>query len=200
VRRAPVALLGDFASIARERGFLTNALMGGAAMFAMFAFISGAPAVYIEQFGVPPGRFGLLFAVSAAGFIGASQLNPGLLRRWGARRVPAYALRACAAAVLVLTVAAFAGAGGLLGVFLPAAAALACTGLVLPNAAVGALAHHAGRAGSASALLGTLQFGLAATGSALVGALADGTPRPMAVLMLFGVGGAIAAELARPRR
>ena len=52
----------------------------------------------------------------------------------------------------------------------------------------------------ASALFGTLQFGLAASGSALVGALADGTPRPMALLMLFGVGRAIAAELARPRR
>ena len=46
---------------------------------------------------------------------------------------------------------------------------------------------------------GTLQSGLAASGSTLVGALAGGTPRPMAALMLFGVGGAIAAELARPR-
>jgi MFS family permease len=56
------------------------------------------------------------------------------------------------------------------------------------------------RAGSTSALMGTLQFTLAAAGGALVGALMDGTPRPMALLMLLGVTGATAACLARPRR
>ena len=200
VRRAPAALLGDFARIGRERGFLTNALMGGAGMFTVFAFIGGAPEVYIGQFQIAPSHFGLLFAVSAAGFIGASQLNPWLLRRFGPRRVPSYALRACACAVSVLAVDVFAGAGRFLGIYLPAALALACMGLVFPNAAVGALSRHAARAGSASALLGTLQFSLAASGSALVGMLADGTPRPMALLMLLGVVGAIAAEFARPPR
>ena len=100
----------------------------------------------------------------------------------------------------VLAFDVFAGAGGFLGIYVPAALALACMGLVFPNAAVGALSRHAARAGSASALLGTLQFSLAASGSALVGMLADGTPRPMALLMLLGVVGAIAAEFARPPR
>jgi DHA1 family bicyclomycin/chloramphenicol resistance-like MFS transporter len=199
VRRSAGALLRDFLRIARERGFLTNALMGAAAMFAVFAFIGGAPAIYIEQFGVPPDRFGLLFAVSAVGFIGASQANPPLLRRLGPRRVPALALRIAAAAALLLALAAFTGWGGLWGVFLPSVVALACTGLVFPNAAVGALARHASRAGSASALLGTLQFTCAALGSALVGGLAEGTPRPMALLMLLGIAAAIAAERLRPR-
>ena len=169
----------DVGQIGRERGFITHALMGAAAMFSVFAFIGGAPAVYIEHFGVPAERFGLLFAISAVGFVAASQLNPALLRRLGPRRVPAYALGAAGVAVLVLAAAAFTSAGGLAGVLVPAVVALACTGLVFPNAAVGALSSHAGRAGSASALLGTLQFSCAAIGSALVGALADGTPRPM---------------------
>ncbi len=198
-RRSFVTLLADFAQIGRERGFITHALMGGATMFSVFAFISGAPGVYIGQFGVSPGRFGLLFAISATGFIGASQLNPWLLHRFGAQRVVAYALRLSGAAVAVLTVLAVAGFGGLIGIFIPAAVALACTGLVFPNAAVGALSRHPARAGSASALLGTLQFGCAALGSALVGALANGTPVPMALLMLGGTAAALAAERARPR-
>jgi DHA1 family bicyclomycin/chloramphenicol resistance-like MFS transporter len=199
LHRSAGMLLRDFAQIGRERGFLSHACMGAAAMFAVFAFISGAPAVYIEQFGIPAEQFGLLFAVSATGFIGASQLNPWLLKRLGARRVPAYALRLSAAAVAVLALSAMTGLGGLMGIFLPAVVALACTGLVFPNAAVGALARHAHRAGSASALLGTLQFGFAAMGSALVGALADGTARPMALLMLAGALAALVAEMARPR-
>jgi MFS transporter, DHA1 family, multidrug resistance protein len=199
LRRAPAALLGDFVRIGQERGFLTNALMGGAGMFTVFAFIGGAPEVYIQQFQISPSRFGLLFAISAAGFISASQLNPWLLRRFGPRRVPSYALRACACAVLVLVANVFTGTGGFLGIYIPAALALSCMGLVFPNAAVGALSRHAARAGSASALLGTLQFSLAAFGSALVGMLADGTPRPMALLMLLGVAVATAAELAQRR-
>jgi DHA1 family bicyclomycin/chloramphenicol resistance-like MFS transporter len=198
MRRSAVALLGQFIRIGRERGFLTNTLMAGAGSFIVFAFIGGAPEVYIRQFHIPPAQFGLLFAISATGFIAASQLNPWLVRRFGARSVPTFALRVCACAVLVLVLSVFTGAGGFLGIYVPAALALACTGLVFPNAAVGALSRHASRAGSASALLGTLQFSLAASGSALVGALGDGTPRPMAVLMLLGVVGATAAELARP--
>ncbi len=199
VRRSPINLLRDFLHIGRERGFAANACMGAAAMFSIFVFISGAPAVYIAQFRVPETQFGLLFAVTAAGFIAASQLNPPLLRRFGLRRVPEAALLLAAVAVGAMVLASLARAGGLMGVFLPAVVALAATALVLPNAAVGALSRHAGRAGSASALLGTLQFSCAALGSALVGALADGTPRPMALLMLGGLLASVAAARRRPR-
>ncbi len=197
-RRSFVALLADFVQIARERSFLTNALMGAATMFSVFVFISGAPGIYIEYFGLSPTAFGLLFAISATGFIGASQFNPWLLQRLGGR-VPMFAVRLAGGAVILLSAAALSGFGGLMGIFIPAAIALACTGLVFPNAAVGALARHPARAGSASALLGTLQFSCAALGSALVGALADGTPRPMALLMVLGAAAAITAEAARPR-
>ena len=198
-KRSFVTLLADFVQIGRDRGFITHALMGAATMFSVFVFLSGAPGVYIEHFGVSPGHFGLLFAISATGFIGASQLNPWLLHRFGAQRVVAFALRLSGAAVVVLAIAAVTGIGGLPGIFLPAAVALACTGLVFPNAAVGALSRHPARAGSASALLGTLQFSCAALGSALVGALADGTPLPMGLLMVVGAAAALAAEMARPR-
>lgn len=199
MRRAPAALLGDLARIARERGFLANTLMAGSSSFIVFAFIGGAPEVYIRQFHIPPERFGLLFAISATGFIATSQLNPWLLRRLGTRGVPTLALRICAVAVVALVLSVFTGTGGFLGVYLPGAVALASTGLIFPNAAVGAMSRHATRAGSASALMGTLQFTLAAGGSVLVGALTDGTPRPMALLMLLGVAGATCAGLARPK-
>ncbi|NKC29256.1 multidrug effflux MFS transporter [Falsiroseomonas selenitidurans] len=199
LRRSPLALVGDFGRIGVERGFLANALMGGATMFMVFVFIGGAPEVYIAQFGIAPAEFGLLFAASATGFIGLTQLNPWLLQRIGAQ-VPRLALRVCLGAVLLLTLSAFTGWGGFLGLYLPACLALACSGLVFPNSAVGALARHGVRAGSASALLGTLQFGLAALGAALVGALTEETAQPMALLMLAGVAGALVADGLRPTR
>ena len=46
--------------------------------------------------------------------------------------------------------------------------------------------------------MGTLQFLLGAASGLLVGLLADGTARPMALLMLLGAVAAVAADLCRP--
>jgi len=73
-------------------------------------------------------------------------------------------------------------------------------GFVLPNATVGSLSRHAGHAGSASALMGTMQYCLGAVSGLLVGIAADGTARPMASLMLLGAIGAAVADLCRPKR
>jgi MFS transporter, DHA1 family, multidrug resistance protein len=194
-------LAGRYAAILRERSFLSHALIGGGAMFAMFAFIGGAPPVFIETYGLSPQAFALVFALGAAGFIAGSQLNPRLVARFGAARVLRWAVRACGAAALALALLAFLGAGGgVWAIFPPIVAAMLCCGMVMPNAAVGALARHASRAGSASALMGTLQFSLAALSGTLTGLFGDGTARPMALLVLLGIAEAMAAELWRPRR
>lgn len=60
---------------------------------------------------------------------------------------------------------------------------VASVGLVLPNATAMALGGLPSRAGSASALLGVLQFLLGAIAAPLVGISGDGSAVPMAVLM-----------------
>jgi DHA1 family bicyclomycin/chloramphenicol resistance-like MFS transporter len=53
-------------------------------------------------------------------------------------------------------------------------------------------------AGSASALLGTLQFSLGAVAGALTGVLHDGTALPMAIVVACGsVGGFLAYRMLR---
>ena len=66
------------------------------------------------------------------------------------------------------------------------------------TATVGALSRHASHAGSASALMGTMQFVLGAVSGLLVGIASDGTVRPMAALMLTGALSATIADLRRP--
>jgi DHA1 family bicyclomycin/chloramphenicol resistance-like MFS transporter len=60
---------------------------------------------------------------------------------------------------------------------------IACHGFVLPNTTALAMAPHGKVAGSASALLGTLQFVLGAVAGSLIGAFANGTPVPMAAVV-----------------
>jgi DHA1 family bicyclomycin/chloramphenicol resistance-like MFS transporter len=76
---------------------------------------------------------------------------------------------------------------------------LSCQGFTNGNVTAGALARHAGHAGSAAALMGVAQFALGATSGLLVGLLTDGTPRGMALLMFAGSLCAVIADLFRPR-
>jgi DHA1 family bicyclomycin/chloramphenicol resistance-like MFS transporter len=74
-------------------------------------------------------------------------------------------------------------AGGLAAVAASLFAFLASLGFINSNATALAMEHQGERAGVASAALGATQFAIAAAASSLVGALNDGTMRPMAFVM-----------------
>ncbi|HEX3348442.1 MAG TPA: multidrug effflux MFS transporter, partial [Acetobacteraceae bacterium] len=193
------AQLTRWGGIIVERGFITNVLLGGFSMFGMFAFLGGSPSVFIEHFHLAPSFYGAIFGCSACGLIVASQLNPILLGRFGPNRMLHASTRTMLTACIVLTVVAFSGSGSWIAVAAPIAVAMSCQGFTGPNATVAALSRHGATAGSASALMGTIQFVLGAVSGVLVGELADGTARPMALLMLFGAVGAAICDLCRPK-
>jgi MFS transporter, DHA1 family, multidrug resistance protein len=199
VRLGLGGLLNRYLAIGRERGFITHAMMGGCGLFSMFAYLGGSPAVFITLFRLSPPQYGMLFGANAFFYIMAAQLNARLVPRFGSART----LAAAAAAFLVSTAAAagvaWAQVGNLFATLLPLTAMWASLGFLTPNAAVGALSRHAPHAASASALMGTLQFGLGAASGTLVGLLDDGTARPMATLLLLGAAGAMVANAYRPR-
>ncbi len=199
VRLRPWALAQRFVSVVRDRGFLSHTLMAGFASFALFAFLGGSPPVFIEQFHETPTQFGLVFMGTAGAFIASSQINPFALRRFGYARVLQSASLVLLVGAVALLADATTGAWGVSGVMLPVLVMFAMFGFISPNAAVGALSNHAAQAGAASALLGTLQFVLGALSGTLIGLLTDGTPMPMAVMMLLGAVGVVAAEQWRPR-
>ena len=64
---------------------------------------------------------------------------------------------------------------------------------------VGALSRHRAHAGSAAALLGTLQYVGGGVAGVLMGIVADGTARPMALAMLLCAAAAALAAAGRPR-
>ena len=186
------------ASILRERGFLTHAAMGGAGIFAFFAYLGGSSPVFIQGFGFSPSGFGLLFGLCAMGLIGMSQANARLLPRFGHSRLLRVGSLVYLAAALALVSVAFAGVHALGAVFLPMFVMVSLQGLFNPNTTVGALTRHGAHAGTASALMGTGQFLLGAISGLLVGVFTDGTPRGMAALMLLGALGVVAADRLRP--
>ena len=135
-----------------------------------------------------PDRYGLFFGTNAFGLIAASQINGRLAHRVDPHRIVSVVLPVAALAGLTLLTTTVTGLGGFPGILVPLFVFVSSLGFVLPNTTVLAMAPHGTVAGSASALLGTVQFFLGAVAAALVGLLANGTAIPLgAVIAACGV-------------
>ncbi|WP_236211876.1 multidrug effflux MFS transporter [Metapseudomonas otitidis] len=186
--------LGQYRRLLGDGVFIGYALSGGLAMAGMFAYIAGSPFVFIQLYGVPAEHYGWLFGSNALGFILAAQVNAWLMRFHG----PAYWLRRMVWVLLGFAVAmlvvAHAHTEALWPLLVPLFCATACLGCILPNASASAMAGQGRHAGSASALMGSLQFSVAAGAAALVGVLHDGTAVPMATVIALCAAGAVSAS------
>jgi DHA1 family bicyclomycin/chloramphenicol resistance-like MFS transporter len=188
-----------YARLLRDRAFMRYALSGALVISGMFAYIFGSPFVFMQIYGVRPERFGWIFGAIALGLISASQLNRVVLARVAGARILSHALVVTAAAGVILLVMAWTGVGGLAGLLGPLFVYIASLGFVLPNVIATALGPQGRNAGTASALLGTLQFGAGATVGALLGVLGDGTAVPMAGLIAAcGLSALLVHRLAAP--
>ncbi|MBU6335712.1 MAG: Bcr/CflA family multidrug efflux MFS transporter [Chloroflexi bacterium] len=181
--RAPLDVLRGYGEIARDRQFVGMALTGAGAFAAMFAYISASPFVFIELYGVTPSSYGWIFGGNALGLVLAAQLNRHLLRRSRPEAILRAGLGLSAVAALVFLGVLWLRPGDLPPLLPPLFVVVAMVGIAGPNTTAIALGAYATRAGSASALLGTLQFVVGAIAAALVGVLADGTGRPMGLVM-----------------
>lgn len=171
--------LAGYRALMRDRHFLGLVFIGAFGISSFFAYLANSSFVLIEHYGLTPRQYSVVFASNAASFIGMSQLTARLGKRFGL--VPM--VRAAAwgyAGTMSLLLALF-----LLGADqLPVLLALlfigyGFLGLIIPTSAILALEEHGPIAGTASALMGTLQFATGAVVMALTGLFVDGTGLPM---------------------
>ncbi|OAI88306.1 Bcr/CflA family multidrug efflux MFS transporter [Pseudomonas putida] len=161
----------------------------GLAFAGMFAFITASPFVYMEYFGVSPRSYAWLFGLNIAGIILMTLVNARLVSRRGPLRMLAVGAGLAGASALGLLAAGLTGWGGLALVVALVVVYVSVTGLLGANCVASLLALYPRRAGAAAGLAVACQFALGALFSALVSALADGTPRPMCLtLALAGLG------------
>lgn len=200
-RRLRLSVSGQiqrYLSILRERTFLMHAIMGGCSTFCMFAYLSGSSPVFELGFGLSPSAFGLIFGLCAVSLVCGSQINVRMLPRFGLNRMLTIIAWTSLGGTTFLCVVAFLGIHSLPLVIAPLVVSIGCQGFNNGNSNAGALSRHAHHAGSAAALMGTIQFSLGAASGLLVSLLTDGTPRGMAAMMFCGMLGAVIANRFRP--
>jgi len=181
----------------RDRVFLGYALVLGLAFGELFSYIAGSPFVLQEIYGVSPQLYGGVVALNALGLVVSGQINGALVGRVAPAHLLAFGVALAAVAGLCL-LAVVLGGIGLAGILPCLFAVVASLGFVMPNATALALTDYPHAAGSASALLGVLQFLIGAAVAPLVGVAGSESAVPMAVaIAALAVGGVGALELSR---
>lgn len=161
---------------------------------AVYAFIVASPFVYINYFGIDAQHYGLLFGLNILGVMGLSMINRYLVVRFSLDALLRTATGVAALAALLLAVVVKADMGGIVGIVVPVFVAFTMNGVIAASATAAALDSVPKMVGSASALIGALQYGSGIVSSIMLAVFSDGTPWPMAWMMaLFMVLGAVMA-------
>ena len=178
--------LRAYGVLLRDTHYLGLVFIGSSAMAGFFVYLAGSPFVLINHYGLTPTMYSLAFSVNAIAFIGASQFTGALGERFGLVRVVKMAATASGVVMLALLAYYLAGGDQLAVLMVLYFIASAFMGLVIPTTSVLALEKHGAIAGTASALLGTLQMLTGAAAMGVVGLFSNGKPLPMVVGMATG--------------
>ncbi|EIY9339135.1 multidrug effflux MFS transporter [Campylobacter jejuni] len=165
-----------------DKRFLVYILCASFALAAMFAYITGSSFVFTQFFSLSEQKFALLFGANALGFVICANINARLVLKYESEKILAKALMIMFISTVILLVNAFFHPNFLL-FELSIFTSIAMLGFITPNTTTLAMARFKEHSGTASAVLGTVQFGFAGFISFVVGAINANTPIILAFVM-----------------
>ncbi len=193
---APRRMLRNYATLLSSRRYIGFALAVATGYAGLFSWISGSSFVLIDIYGVPLQQFGLYFAGICVGYIVGTLASARLGMRLGLERMMTIGTAVTATGGIAMLVLVLARADGPLTLLAPMMVFTMGLGLTMPQGQAGALTPFPQMAGSAAALMGSLQFAVASVVGAVVGHGFDGTALPMALsLALTGIASLAAYHL-----
>ncbi len=181
-------------SVLRDREFMALALLPALGMSTILSYVSGAPFVLQLEYGLSAQQFALVFAANGLGGIVMSQVNASLVHRFEPLAILRIAVPGVFGLALVLLGVAFFEVGGLALLLVVLWLLMSSVMFIPANATALALSRHGERAGTAAAMLGAMQAGIAGVVSPLVGVL--GSDAVAMAIVLTGVLGAALLVLA----
>jgi DHA1 family bicyclomycin/chloramphenicol resistance-like MFS transporter len=179
----PAPIINSFLQVIKEPQFYTYALTGAFAFASLFVYVSASPIVFMEVFKVSAKTYGWIFAILSIGFIGSSQVNNVLLKRFKSQQIIRVVMPVQVLVTLLFFVGSWYGWYGLYTTIGMVFLMLCCVGTISPNASALSLAPFHNNAGTASALLGALQLGLGSLATMGVGVFDSRSSIPMSAIM-----------------
>ena len=175
-------VLMNYFHILQDRRFRIYVLSASLVMSTIFAYITGSSFIFREYFGLSEKNYGILFGVNALSFMIFANINARIVRKYSPYAVLPYGFMTMFGIALVLLVVGWLDLG-----FLPFEIllflVLGMNGFIAPNMTTLAMARFKQMSGSASAVLGMVQFVFAGAISFVVGAVEANTPFPLALII-----------------
>ncbi|MDN3584069.1 multidrug effflux MFS transporter [Mucilaginibacter flavus] len=179
----PLPIITNFISVFKEPQFFTYALTGAFAFAGLFAYVSSSSIVFIDVFKVSTKNFGWIFAGLSVGFIGASQVNSQLVKRYKSEQIVNVTMCCMVIISVIFLIGSFNNWFGMTGTIVMIFGVLSCVGICSPNTSALSLAPFTKNAGSASALMGAFQMAIGALASFGITLIKGQSTLPMAGVM-----------------
>jgi DHA1 family bicyclomycin/chloramphenicol resistance-like MFS transporter len=181
-------LMSNARQVLRNRHYLGFTLTFAFSMTAMFAYIAASPFVLQNIIGLGTTAYSLVFATIALGLTATSVVSARLVSRVGPIRLTSVGVWTLLAGSTALLLVIALGQTPAIPTLVLLFVTVSSLGLILGNATALATAQVTRYAGTGSAMLGALQFTLAAIASPLVGIAGEQSAVPMAVAMVVAAG------------
>ena len=149
---------------------------------AFFAYITAIPFVYLTVFETSEFTFSLLFAINVIALMTAHLINTKLVVRKGSRVMLSYGLLLSVIASIGLVIASY-WQLPLIFTLLTVIPLMGSISMIAVNADALVLVEFAQQSGTATAVIGTLRFGIGALAGPILAVFYDGTALPFALLM-----------------
>lgn len=179
----PKPIISNFLKVLKEPQFYTYAFTGAIAFSGLFTYVAASPIIFMDIYHVDAKTYGWIFAFMSVSFIGSSQLNSVLLRRFSSEQMIFGALILQSVVSIVFLILSLNNMLGLYETIAILFLFLGCLGISNPNTAGLTMAPFAKNAGSASALMGAIQLGLGSLASFAVGIFVKDSVAPMVLIM-----------------
>jgi DHA1 family bicyclomycin/chloramphenicol resistance-like MFS transporter len=169
----------DYLRLMQNAEFVGLAAVGGFSFSAFLVFLANSSFVLIGHYGLSSKLYSVAFSLNAFAFIGAAQLNGWLVRHFSQVslvRSSAVGLFLASGALAVISYGSLDSLAVLLGLLF---LTFVFMGFIVPNVTVLSLENHGEIAGTASALMGTIQMLIGVVMVGIASVFSDGKPLPM---------------------
>lgn len=170
---APLSrIVHTYFDLIKDRRFSGYMISAGFTAGVFFTYIAGSPHVFMDVFGVTPQGFSIIFAANAGAMVAGMMTFRRLVKRHAPGEILRKAYIAHAGAGILMVAAGMSGQFAL--VFTALLLLIGTVGAANPGNLTLAMEDQPHRAGAASSLFGTMQFGFAAAIAATLGLFPEG--------------------------
>lgn len=186
-KRQPMKILGvlhSYIQVLSHPQAVAQILCSAFAVGVMFAFLTGAPYVFIDFFGIAPQNFGYVISISGTGLILGALANGRLVLHVGIFRMLSWGLWLRVLGSVSLFFVIYFGIGGAVAVISCFFICAIPGNIIMSNTAASVLQYFPQISGAASAVIGATSIIIGSLAGVQVAILHDGTVMPMASTIL----------------